>query len=324
MSLYTQGMTGKSNHTSSIEIENLTKRFGDLIAVNDLSLKINKGEILGLLGPNGAGKSTTINIICGLMKPDNGHVHLEGKEMDKTRKSLMNIGLCPQEIICWPKLTCLEQLIFIGNLYGMADSTAKLIGLKLLDRLGLNEKRNKLAQTLSGGMKRRLNLALALIHDPRILILDEPEAGLDPQSRVMVREFIKEMSENKTVILSSHNMDEVDRLADWVAIIDHGKLLVSDTPEKLKKSIGEGDILEIDIMNSDISNDEFLSVFNKLVTEIQLVDKSLVIRSKNAAELIPEICSLLQENKISYSNIRLRGNTLEDVFIQLTGRRLRE
>lgn len=311
-------------NSKAIVLENLTKRFGDLIAVDDLSLEIYKGEILGFLGPNGAGKSTTINIICGLIKPDSGDVYVDGRRTDESKETLIKIGLCPQEIILWPKLTSIEQLMFSGNMYGMNDAAARESGFKLLNRLGLQEKRNKLASTLSGGMKRRLNLALALVHNPEILILDEPEAGLDPQSRLMVREFIREMSAEKTVILSSHNMDEVDRLATRIAIIDHGKLLLTDTSENLKKSIGKGDILEIELLESVISDDKLKEMLHYISLHIQLINSTIVVRSINSVELIPKICNLLQGKKIPYGNIRLRGNSLEDVFIHLTGRRLRE
>ena len=317
-------MPSEQAHSNAIVLEHLTKSFGNLRAVDDLSLEIYSGEILGFLGPNGAGKSTSINMICGLLKPDDGNVIINENSSKNNRDIYAKIGLCPQEIICWPKLTCLEQLIFVGNMYGLQDSSAKESGKRLLDRLGLLEKRNKLAQTLSGGMKRRLNLALALVHNPEIIILDEPEAGLDPQSRLMVREFVSELANEKTVILTSHNMDEVDRLAKRVAIIDHGKLLLTGTPRNLKKSIGEGDILEIELLGSGDLNESLEKTLETVSKDLKIVDHTIIVRSINAIELIPEICDLLKNGGVAYGNIRLRGNTLEDVFIHLTGRRLRE
>ncbi|HJX70381.1 MAG TPA: ABC transporter ATP-binding protein [Bacteroidales bacterium] len=317
-------MSSELIHTKAVVLEHLTKSFGNLVAVDDLTLEIFSGEILGFLGPNGAGKSTSINMICGLLKPDSGQVFIKGNKQKNGKDIFSKIGLCPQDIICWPKLTCLEQLVFVGNMYGMQDSSAKESAKILLDRLGLSEQRNRLAQTLSGGMKRRLNLALALVHNPEIIILDEPEAGLDPQSRLMVREFIREMSVEKTVILTSHNMDEVDRLAKRVAIIDHGKLLLTDTPENLKKSIGEGDILEIELLVSGDLDKKVQKLLQSVSLDLKMMNNTVIVRSVNAVNLIPEICSLLQNNNIAYGNIRLRGNTLEDVFIHLTGRRLRE
>ena len=228
-----------------IKCENLTKSFNHLLAVNSLDLEIEKGEIMGFLGPNGAGKSTTINMICGLLSPDKGFVKLFGKDLRKHIKLRHKIGFCPQENIFWGKLTGLEQLEFAGRIYGLGFKESRNRGKKLLDQLGLKAKTNKISTKWSGGMKRRLNIALALIHDPEILILDEPESGLDPQSRVMVRDFVRSLVPQKTVILTTHNMDEADRMSDRVAIIDHGKLIALGSPGELKASLeGEDQIKE--------------------------------------------------------------------------------
>ena len=228
----------------AIKTDHLTKRYGDVCAVQDLSLEVFQGEIFGFLGPNGAGKSTSIGMMCGLIQPDSGMVMINGHDMQNGEHMKRLIGFCPQEIILWPKLTCMEQLVFMGRMYGMSCNEARTTGRKLLAEMGLEEKRNKLASTLSGGMKRRLNLCLALVHGPEIIVLDEPEAGLDPQSRVMVRDYIRELGRSKTLILTTHNMDEADRLAERVAIIDHGRLLKLDTPSKLKKAMSEGEIIQ--------------------------------------------------------------------------------
>jgi ABC-2 type transport system ATP-binding protein len=227
--------------TTVLQARSLTKRYGELTAVDNLSLEVNEGEVFGLLGPNGAGKTTSINMICGLLKPDAGQVTIRGKVItngDATTRA--RVGVCPQNIVLWGQLTCLEQMQFIGQMYGMRGKAARARGEKLLEELDLIEKKDKLARTLSGGMQRRLNLAMALVHDPEILVLDEPEAGLDPQSRVMVRDYVKSLARQKTIILTTHNMDEAERMADRVAIIDHGKLLTVDTPEALKNTVGAG------------------------------------------------------------------------------------
>jgi ABC-2 type transport system ATP-binding protein len=214
-----------------IKVNNLQKNYGGFLAVDNLSFDVFKHEIFGLLGPNGAGKTTAINMICGLLPPSGGTITFAN---DRDRKSL--IGYCSQENIFYPKLTCLEQLLFTGKMYGLSAELLRKRALELLDLLGLNKKARVRAAKLSGGMKRRLNICLALIHNPEILILDEPEAGLDPQSRILVREFIKAYGNEKTIILTTHNMDEADRLADRIAIIDYGKLLLLDTPQNLKKN----------------------------------------------------------------------------------------
>jgi len=292
----------------------LTKRYGDLFAVNDLSLEVYAGEVFGLLGPNGAGKTTSINMMCGLLKPDGGHVtiHLRSR-----------VGVCPQEIVLWKKLTSLEQLQFIGEMYGLKASKVRQRSMHLLEQLDLVEKTHKLAKTLSGGMQRRLNIAMALVHDPEIVILDEPAAGLDPQSRVKVREYIKTLAQDKTIILTTHNMDEAERLADRVAIIDHGELLVLDTPEALKHSVGEGDVLEIALKDKSAPVQVALSDLEDRAI-VTMMGEILHVRALDIVNLLPLILEKLTTAGIQPGEVRLRENTLEDVFIRMTGRRLRE
>lgn len=307
--------------------QNLTKRFGSLVAVNDLSVSISRGEVFGLLGPNGAGKTTSINLLCGLSRPDAGTVEVNGIAIQSVSTTAHSrIGMCPQEIIIWPQLTCREQLKFVGQMYGLPGEEAVNRGDMLLTRLGLAEKRNKLAKTLSGGMKRRLNLALALVHNPEIVVLDEPEAGLDPQSRVLVREYIHELAGEHTIILTTHNMDEADRICDRVAIIDHGELLVCDTPDALKHSLGEGDVLEINLEDDHCDGRDAVTALGELGIRLKAsqADGTLLMRGLDIVSLMPEILRTLTGAGYRCSDVRLRQNTLEDVFIQLTGRRLRE
>jgi ABC-2 type transport system ATP-binding protein len=306
-----------------LQAQSLTKRYGEVIAVNNLSLEVCEGEVFGLLGPNGAGKTTSINMICGLLKPDAGHVIVRGKAIMNGDASIRaRVGVCPQNIILWGQLTCIEQMQFIGEMYGLRGKIARARSEILLKELDLLEKKDKLARTLSGGMQRRLNLAMALVHDPEILVLDEPEAGLDPQSRVLVREYIKSLARQKTIILTTHNMDEADRMADRVAIIDHGKLLTIDTPEALKRTVGEGDVLEIDLDSG--STGAALAVLNPIVHQASTTNHTLIIRARGVVEQLPVILDTLHATHSHPSEIRLRANTLEDVFISLTGRRLRE
>jgi ABC-2 type transport system ATP-binding protein len=310
-----------------LQAEGLTKRYGELVAVDHLSLEIHEGEVFGFLGPNGAGKTTSINMMCGLLKPDAGHVLVHGQHIAGGAASVRaRVGMCPQEIVVWSHLTCIEQLQFMGEMYGVGGQESRRRGDQLLEDLGLAEKRNKQARTLSGGMKRRLNLALALVHDPDIVALDEPEAGLDPQGRVAVRAYIKQLAARKTVILTTHNMDEADRLADRVAIIDHGRLLVLDTPRALKRSVGEGDVLEIALHGDETSRQQALEALAGMdgETTVTAADESLHVRARNAVSLLPEILESLKAASVPFGEVRVRENTLEDVFIHLTGRRLRE
>jgi ABC-2 type transport system ATP-binding protein len=307
--------------TKSIKLkaENLCKTFNGFVAVDNLSIEIEKGEIFGLLGPNGAGKTTSIKMITGLLKPDSGGVIINGKTAE-SEKSRLNVGLCPQELVLWNNLTCLEQLVFIAAMYNIPYSIALRRANEFLDKLGLTEKRRKLVKTLSGGMQRRMNLLMALIHDPEILVLDEPESGLDPQSRVVVRDFISSLSKTKTIIFTTHNMDEADRLCDRIAIMDHGRILVTDSPENLKRQIGKGDKLEI-MYSGSLLQPGYLS---NLADEVEFKDSVLYFKSKAIIERIPVILESLRKTGITITGINLRENTLEDVFISLTGRKLRE
>lgn len=306
-----------------LQAQSLAKCYGDVTAVNDLSLEVCEGEVFGLLGPNGAGKTTSINMICGLLKPDAGQVIIRGKVITNGDASIRaRVGVCPQNIILWGQLTCIEQMQFIGEMYGLRGKITRERSEKLLKELNLIEKKDQLARTLSGGMQRRLNLAMALVHDPEILVLDEPEAGLDPQSRVLVREYVKSLARQKTIILTTHNMDEADRMADRVAIIDHGKLLTIDTPEALKRTVGEGDVLEIDLDSG--SMEAALAALNPIVHQTSTTNHTLVVRARGVVEQLPIILDTLHTVDAHPGEVRLRANTLEDVFISLTGRRLRE
>lgn len=306
-----------------LQTERLTKRYGSLTAVKDLTLDVYEGEVFGFLGPNGAGKTTSINMICGLLKPDSGQVLIHGQPINNHDANIRaRVGVCPQNIVLWNTLTCLEQLEFIGEMYDVPRKVARRRGETLLETMGLADKRDKLARTLSGGMQRRLNLIMALVHDPDILVLDEPEAGLDPQSRVMVREYVKSLARHKTIILTTHNMDEADRMADRVAIIDHGKLLVVDTPEALKRTVGEGDVLEIEVNGA--TAERAVAAVTPIVPEVSTTNHTLVIRARGVVEMLPAILDALRGADARPGEARLRANTLEDVFISLTGRRLRE
>jgi ABC-2 type transport system ATP-binding protein len=310
----------------ALRTEQLTKRYGPLVAVQDLSLQVYEGEVLGLLGPNGAGKTTSINMMCGLLKPDSGQVLIHGQPIRSHDTGMRTkVGVCPQNTVLWNNLTCLEQLEFIGEMYDMPRKVAHQRGEALLDIMGLADKHNQLARTLSGGMQRRLNLIMALVHDPDILVLDEPEAGLDPQSRVLVREYIKSLARKKTVILTTHNMDEADRIADRIAIMDHGQLLRLDTPEALKRSVGEGDVLEVETGGGqDYLIERAVAAIAQIAPDTAATGHTLVIRARGVVELLPALLEALRKVGLAPGEVRLRENTLEDVFIALTGRRLRE
>jgi ABC-2 type transport system ATP-binding protein len=309
-----------------LSLQDLTKSYGDLKAVDGLSLEVRRGEIFGFLGPNGAGKTTTIHMICGLLKSDSGEITVNGMPMSEhLRECRKGMGLCPQNLVIWETLTCLEQLEFMARLYDIAPRPARKKSLEILETLGLQEKKNKLAKTLSGGMKRRLNIALALVQDPSLLILDEPTAGLDPQSRVLVRETIRSMAKKITVVLTTHEMDEADRLSDRVAVIDRGRLLVLDAPANLKKRIGEGDVMEITLA---AGHGERLTHLERGLPETirHLSRNGDILRLVGAdiPGLLPGLMEKFRARGLKIEDLAIRKKTLEDVFIALTGRRLRE
>jgi len=219
----------------AIKIEDLTKKYEDTVAVDNLCLEIKQGELFGLLGPNGAGKTTTINIICGLIKPTSGTAKILGVDIQKEpQKVKEQIGVCIQETAIYPYLNAKENLELFGQLYGMNKKTIKERSILLLSKMGLADDAKKVTAKYSGGMKRRLSLALALIHDPQIAFLDEPTVAMDPQSRHAVWDFIKELkTKGKTIILTTHYMEEAEELCDRVGIIDHGKLIALGTPKEL-------------------------------------------------------------------------------------------
>jgi ABC-2 type transport system ATP-binding protein len=312
---------------SCLRVDRLTKRYGDVLAVDALSFEVKRGEIFGFLGPNGAGKTTSLTMICGLVRPDSGQVFVLGANSAAPNATLRaQVGVCPQQVVVWPRLTCIEQLEFMGETYGLSRAEAQRRGKNLLATLGLATKANSLARSLSGGMQRRLSIALALVHDPEIVVLDEPEAGLDPQSRVLVREYIADLvrSRGKTVIFTTHNMDEAERIVDRVAIIDHGRLLELDTPHELKRRIGKGDTLEIELSErGGVLSEVTQCNLNKLFPDAELTENRLVLRQLAILERLPSVVEQLKTVGVTMSGIQLRESSLEDVFIALTGRSLR-
>ncbi len=304
----------------------LTKRYGDLVAVDRLSLEIRRGEILGFLGPNGAGKTTTLKMLCGLLRPDSGRVEPNGAAAGPgSFRARHTIGVSPQATAIWEMLTPFEQLAFMGRMYGIARRAARRRADELLGAFGLVEKRDRLARTLSGGMQRRLNIALALVHDPDIVFLDEPQAGLDPQSRVLVRDYIRGLAGRATVVITTHDMDEAERLSDRVCIIDHGRVLALDTVDRIKGRLSEGDLFEIDV--GPALERALQPLVARLASEKRYVTAEggvLRFTAEDGGEVLTEVLRAAKGVGLTIEHLRMRKKTLEDVFIRLTGRGLRE
>lgn len=308
-----------------IEAVDLTKKFGNLVAVDGLNLGIKRGEVFGFLGPNGAGKTTSIKMMVGLLRPSSGKVIVNGIPVGKIEKG--TIGICPQELMLWENLTCKESLNLMADMYEVPKKIKNPRVDKLLNDLFLTEKANTVVSKLSGGMKRRLNLALSVIHEPDIVVLDEPSEGLDPQSRRVLWNYIRSMRDDqgKTVILTTHLMDEADQLSDRIAIVDHGKLIRLDTPENLKKEVGEGDIVDMKLSEPSKNNDlmKELEGHDEIISVLE-VNGRIHIRALNAVGKLPKMMQAVEKLNLDIADISVRQNTLEDVFIDLTGTGLRE
>jgi len=307
-----------------VETFNLTKKFNGLIAVNNVSLKIKEGEIFGLLGPNGAGKTTFISMLCTLLRPTSGTAKVNGfdivKQQNEVRKS---IGIVFQEPSLDNRLTGRENLEMHAGLYGVPKSERKRRIDEVLKLVGLYERANELVRNYSGGMKRRLEIARGLIHYPKVLFLDEPTLGLDPQTREYIWEYIKKLAEREriTILLTTHYMEEADALCDRVAIMDYGEIKVLDTPENLKNRL-EGDVLTLEVSDGE----KFLERIKKIdsIKKIHAIENKISMTVKNAEKLAPKILELARKNKILINSISIRKPSLGDVFLHYTGREIRE
>jgi len=312
---------------NAIEISHLTKKFGDFTAVNDISLNIEKGEIFGLLGPNGAGKSTTINMILGLIPPTSGKILVEGKDVAKqANETKQDIGLVMQETIVEPELTAEQNLRLFGRLYHMSEEEIDKKIDFLLDLAGLTAFRKAYAGTFSGGMKRRLETVKSLIHDPKILVLDEPTTGLDVQNRTKVWELIRKINKEQgvTILMTTQYLEEADEVCNRIAIIDHGKVIALGTPTELKHNISKGDIIEIATNRQQL--EEVAKIVKKTLGEEPRIsgDKVSVPVSADAVKKMEKIMNELNASKIQVHGISMHEPTLDDVFLKLTGASLRD
>lgn len=302
-----------------IEINNLKKSYGDFQAVKDVSFSVKKGEIFGFLGPNGAGKSTTINMLSTMIKPSSGDASINGfnvsKERDKVRES---IGIIFQENTLDEKLTACENLMLHCKLYGVEKSVREERINEVLDMVELSDKKENLVKTFSGGMKRRLEIARGLLHYPKVIFLDEPTVGLDPQTRDHIWSYILKLKEREgiTVFLTTHYMDEAE-FCDRIAIIDDGRIIALETPESLKNSLG-GDIMEI----STKDNDKALKIIKDKYNKNPKVKNGII--SFNVLKGNEFLVDFVKDFEIPIDSVNLRRPTLNDVFLGLTGREIRE
>jgi ABC-2 type transport system ATP-binding protein len=302
-----------------IRVENLVKKYGELVAVDDISFNVSPGEIFGFLGPNGAGKTTTINILCTLAKPTSGRAVLNGFDVLRQQSQVrQSIGLVFQDPSLDERLSGMQNMRFHAMVYNVPDSIRDQRIEHVLGMVDLWDKRNNIVRTYSGGMKRRLELARGLLHHPKVLFLDEPTLGLDPQTRNHIWEYVLELRrrEGTTIFLTTHYMDESEK-ADRIAVIDHGKMVAMDTPEKLKRMVGK-DIISVKTENNDIAAEE---IQRRYQTEARQDGDHLTFEISNGEKFLP---TFIKEFGTGIVSISLRRPTLEDVFLKLTGREIRE
>jgi ABC-2 type transport system ATP-binding protein len=304
---------------SAIAVEKLCKRFGDIVAVDGVGFGVNPRETFGLLGPNGAGKTTTINVLCGLVKADSGTIRLDGKTDPLRPDTRASLGVVPQSIALYDELSAQGNLEFFGSINGLAGRRLKDRVAACLDLAGLTQRRRDRVSTFSGGMKRRLNLVCSLLHEPPILLMDEPTVGVDPQSRNLIFDTIERLkSTGRTIVYTTHYMEEAQRLCDRVAILDRGKLLVMDTVENLIARHGGPSHIEAELAGPPPDLDELARRIG--CPTVQLKNSSLRFET---AEPMRSLAALNQSG-VSFKALKVETANLEDVFLNLTGRRLRD
>lgn len=305
-----------------LEVSQIYKQFNKHPAVNGLSFSVKPGEFFGLLGPNGAGKSTTIHMISGIMPPDSGHIIINDQDLyTHQRKLKMLMGVVPQEIALYDDLSAIQNLMFWGSLYGLAGKALKNRAEELIDWVGLGDRKKDHIAHYSGGMKRRINIAAALMHNPSLILMDEPTVGIDPQSRNHIYDMLKDLhKEGKTIIYTTHYMNEAEDMCDRIGIIDHGQL------------IGMGSLPEL--KSAHEVEESFKIIFDPSVTELAIPhafksvwdseNYSLTVFSHKPQQDLSEVIRILHEQQLNILHIEMQHVNLETIFLNLTGRMLRD
>lgn len=308
-----------------LEVKNLSKSFKDKRAVDQISFGVMEGEAYGLLGPNGAGKSTTIGMIFGLLQPTEGQVLVNGNLLVKQpEKAKACMGYVPQEIALYPELTASENLAYWGRMYGLGGSQLQKRIRDVLEIVGLSDHAKAKVETFSGGMKRRVNIAAALLHEPKILVMDEPTVGVDPQSRNHILETVKKLNTaGLTIIYTSHYMEEVEYLCTRIGIMDHGKIIAQGTVPELRKIVGEAAALTLQVSSVPAGMLSTLLQLNELASVI-VRDEVLHISANDAALALSSVAQVLADYRVKLKSVDIQEANLEAVFLHLTGRGLRD
>jgi len=310
----------------AIEVDHLTKKFGDLVAVNEISFHVEDGEIFGLLGPNGAGKTTLIRMMTTLTPPTSGTARIAGHDIRTDPDGVRNaLGVIPQAMTSDPELTADENMLIHAKLYGVPANERDQLISDLLESVDLLKFRGALVRTFSGGMRRRLEIARGLVHSPKILFLDEPTTGLDPVSRTNVWDMIRDLRQKAklTILLTTHYMDEADKLCDRIAIVDHGKLAALDTPTRLKDSVPGTDTVEVEFEHAPA---DWVEQLRKLpnAAEVKQRDGLVHIASHDGPSTVAALMDLSRAQKVNVKRVAVESTTLDDVFLHYTGRELRD
>ncbi|PEA53019.1 export ABC transporter ATP-binding protein [Bacillus pseudomycoides] len=310
---------------NALEIKNLTKKFGDFIAVDNMSLAIKQGEIFGFLGSNGAGKSTTINMVAGLLRSNEGEIRILEKNIKKhNRFAKMNIGIVPQDLAIYEELTAYENVKFFAGLYGLRGVELKARVEEALQFVGLSDKHKSYPKNFSGGMKRRLNIACAIAHRPKLIIMDEPTVGIDPQSRNYILQSVRKLNEmGSTIIYTSHYMEEVEEICTKIAIVDHGKIIAEGTKEQLKAIITDTKDIWIEVKsleNMDVNQLKEISG----VKAVQIEENVIKVNSDTGVNNLNKIIQYFISHDVEIRSLEEQAPNLETVFLTLTGRKLRD
>jgi ABC-2 type transport system ATP-binding protein len=310
----------------AIEVEKITKRFGDFVAVDHLSFVVEHGEIFGLLGPNGAGKSTLIRMLTTLIPPTEGTARVNGHDIVREANDVrQSIGVIPQAMTSDVDLSAEENLTIFAKLYGIPREKRRRMTKELLKAVDLEQWADKPVKMFSGGMRRRLEIARGLVHEPKIFFLDEPTTGLDPVSRVAVWEMLAQLKRERdlTILLTTHYMDEADKLCDRIAIVDHGKLVALDSPSKLKASIPGQNILEVSFSNAPPNWIETLKSLPD-VAEVKMSENIFRVSSQNGPRTTVALVEAARSAGVTVTALSVQSTTLDDVFVHFTGHQLRD
>jgi len=308
-----------------ISIQNIEKAYNGRKALQGFSLEVLKGEFLGILGPNGAGKTTLIQLITGILTPDKGKIFVNGTPVSSDKKTIAaQIGIVPQDIALYNPLTAIQNLLFWGGFYSVNKTHLRNRAYELLEKVGLQERANSRVGTFSGGMKRRINLAVALMHDPGILIMDEPTVGIDPQSRNLIHNLLNEIhARGCTILYTSHYLDEFEKLCDKIAILDKGNLIAEGSIDELRKKYAPDDLVVVTLENP-VAADTLQELFEGLLTVTMIDSSTVMIKTDGNGSSVEKIIHGFSIKGLGILSLEVRKSNLENVFFNLTGLDLRD